>query len=156
MMQFFRKCSMFPWSTPFEKVHLKATKIHKKLAVCFGLKGNRSLCMTSIIDWKGVQHIDIKWSYWVYPLVVTLLLSCHIQILEYTALYNYLYVKDLLAWNRHKIWSLSYCNGTWTHNCLVRKQTLNYLAKLASASCTYFLVLPLKSKPHNSIKTTLN
>ena len=32
------------------KVHLKATKMHKKLAVCFGFKGIRSLCMTSITD----------------------------------------------------------------------------------------------------------
>ena len=31
----------------------------------------------------------------------------------------------------HKIWSLSDCNCTGTHNYLVRKRTLNYLAKLA-------------------------
>ena len=40
-------------------------------------------------------------------------------------------VKELPAWNRHVICSLCDCNGTRTHNHLVRKQTLNHLAKLA-------------------------
>ena len=31
---------------------------------------------------------------------------------EFT-LYNCLNVKELLAWNRHDIWNLSDCNGTW-------------------------------------------
>ena len=35
---------------------------------------------------------------------------------------------------RHDIWSLSDCNGTLTHNHLVRKQTLDHLAKLAIGS----------------------
>ena len=38
-------------------------------------------------------------------------------------------VKELLAWSRHIIWSLSDCNWTQTQNHLVRKRTLNYLAK---------------------------
>ena len=40
-------------------------------------------------------------------------------------------MKELLARSRRKIWSLSDCNWTRTHNLLVRKGTLNYLAKLA-------------------------
>ena len=40
-------------------------------------------------------------------------------------------VKKLLAWSRRHIWSLSDSNWIWTHNHLVRKQTLNHLAKLA-------------------------
>ena len=45
-------------------------------------------------------------------------------------------VKENLARNRHKIWSLSVCNGTRTHNHLVCKRTFNHLAKLASlAKC---------------------
>ena len=40
--------------------------------------------------------------------------------------------KELLAQNRRHIWSLSDCNGNRTQNQLVRKQTLNHLAKLAS------------------------
>ena len=44
---------------------------------------------------------------------------------------NCLNVKKLLAPNRCDIWSLSDCNGTRTHNRLVRKRTLNHLAKWA-------------------------
>ena len=40
-------------------------------------------------------------------------------------------VKELLAWSRRHIWSLSDSNGIRTHNHLVRKRTLNHLAKLA-------------------------
>ena len=39
-------------------------------------------------------------------------------------------VKELLARSRREIWSLSDCNWTWTQNHLVRKRTLNSLAKL--------------------------
>ena len=47
-----------------------------------------------------------------------------------STLYSCLNVKEFLARGRHKIWSLSDCNWTWTQNHLVRKQTLNHLAKL--------------------------
>ena len=40
-------------------------------------------------------------------------------------------VKQLLAQSRRHIWSLSDSNGIWSHNELVRKRTLNHLAKLA-------------------------
>ena len=40
-------------------------------------------------------------------------------------------VKELPARNKRDIWSLSDCNGIRTHNHLVRKRTLNHLAKLA-------------------------
>ena len=40
-------------------------------------------------------------------------------------------VKELLARSRHHIWRLTDCNGTRTHNHLVRKRTLNHSAKLA-------------------------
>ena len=46
-------------------------------------------------------------------------------------LYSCLNVNELLAQNRCKIWILSDCNRTGTHNHLVRKWTLNHLAKLA-------------------------
>ena len=46
-----------------------------------------------------------------------------------STLYNCLNVKELLARSRREIWSLSDCNWTRTHNHLVRKQTLNLLAK---------------------------
>ena len=46
-------------------------------------------------------------------------------------LYNCLNVKELFAQKRQEIWSLKDCNGTRTHNHLVRKRTLKYLTKLA-------------------------
>ena len=45
-------------------------------------------------------------------------------------LYSCLNVKELPARNRRKMWSLSDCNRTRTHNHLVCKRTLNHLAKL--------------------------
>ena len=65
-----------------------------------------------------------------------------------STLYIYLNVKELLAQNRHHIWSLNECKRTRTHNHLVRKRTLNYLAQLTkwlscvvSTYCTRHLIL---------------
>ena len=41
-------------------------------------------------------------------------------------------VNELLAQNKHNIWSLSDCNRTRTHNHLICKWTLNHSAKRAS------------------------
>ena len=49
-----------------------------------------------------------------------------------STLYSCLNVKELLAQNRRKIWSLSDCNWTQTLNHLVCKRTLNHLAKQTS------------------------
>ena len=46
-------------------------------------------------------------------------------------LYSCLNVKELVARNRRDIWRLSDCNGTRTHDHLVRKRAPNHLAKLA-------------------------
>ena len=43
-------------------------------------------------------------------------------------------VKELLVRSRREIWSLSYCNWTWTQNQLVRKRSLNHLANLHELS----------------------
>ena len=48
-----------------------------------------------------------------------------------STLYSCSNVKELLAQNKHDIWSLSDCNAIRTHYHLVRKQTFNHLAKLA-------------------------
>ena len=45
--------------------------------------------------------------------------------------YIYLNVNELLCRNRSDISILSNSNGTRTHNHLIRKRKLNYLAKLA-------------------------
>ena len=57
------------------------------------------------------------------------LLLCHAFQSE-TTLYRWLDVKELLAWNRRDIWSVTDSNGIRTHNHLVRTRTLNHLAKL--------------------------
>ena len=66
--------------------------------------------------------------------------------------------KELLAWNRRGIWSLSHCNWTRTNNHLVRKRTLNHLAKLAGSLssvvntylCASFDYMSLSSYVHVS------
>ena len=49
-----------------------------------------------------------------------------------SALSNWLIVKEIFAWNRRDIWNLSNSNGTRTHNHVICKRTLNYLAKWLS------------------------
>ena len=61
-----------------------------------------------------------------------------------STLYKCLNVKELLAWNRRKIWSLSDCNRTRPHNHLVCKETLNHLAKLASLAKSLSVCLQTK------------
>ena len=59
--------------------------------------------------------------------------SCHVTYAFQgeSTLCSSMKVKELLTRNRREIWSLSECNWTRTHNHLVRKRTLNHLAKLA-------------------------
>ena len=61
-------------------------------------------------------------------------MSTHVFQCESTLLYRCLNVKELLARNRRDIGNLRDFNGTRTHNHLVRKWTLNQLAKLAKLS----------------------
>ena len=57
-------------------------------------------------------------------------------------------MKELSAHRHQANDSLSGCNWTWTHNYLVRKRTLNYLAKLAS----YFFVCFVMNVPNWNFK----
>ena len=70
----------------------------------------------------------IQW----YTPVIMIVCSYHITYAfqSESTFYSWLNVKELLAQNMCKIWSLSDCNGTRTHNLLVRKRILNHLAKL--------------------------
>ena len=81
------------------------------------------------------------WPNWPKDWVVLWLLICkvHLIVCSYhvthtfqseSILHSCLNVKDLLARNSRNIWNLSDCNGTRTHDHLVRKRTLNHLAKL--------------------------
>ena len=58
--------------------------------------------------------------------------SCHVTYAFQgeSTLYSCLNLKEFLARSRREIWSLSDCNWTRTHNHLVHRQTINYLAKL--------------------------
>ena len=49
-----------------------------------------------------------------------------------STLYSCLNAKELLAWNRRYIWSLSDYNGIRIHCHLVRKRTFNHLVKLVN------------------------
>ena len=73
--------------------------------------------------------------------------SCHFKYVfqNEITLYSCLNVKELLARSRHKIWSLSDCNWTRTQNHLVRKWTLNHLAKL-TISLAKWLSVCLQTK----------
>ena len=76
-----------------------------------------------------------------YDAIISFLLNCapqrvYVFIMSSTRFrvnphYSWLNVKEFLTRSRHKIWTLSDCNWTRTHNHLLRKRTLNHLAKLA-------------------------
>ena len=54
-----------------------------------------------------------------------------------STLYSCLNVKELLAQNRCKIWSLSDCSGIQTHNHLVCKWTLNQWFVYKLSGCRF-------------------
>ena len=58
-----------------------------------------------------------------YKNIGCMFLSFHVRVFEWI---------HILARNRPDIWSLCDCNASRTHNHVVRKPTLNHLAKLAS------------------------
>ena len=59
-----------------------------------------------------------------------MLLLCQVRISEWIYTLYLPECQELLARNRCDIWSLSNSNGSQTHNSLVRKRTINLLAKL--------------------------
>ena len=71
-----------------------------------------------------VYHLDL-----VLLCLYCMFLSFHVRVLEWIHTYSCLNVKELLAWNWHKIWLLNDCNWTRTQNQLIRKRTLDHLAK---------------------------
>ena len=71
---------------------------------------------------------------WVLTCTVHLIVCFYHVTYEFeseSTLYSCLNVMELLARSRRHIWTLSDWNGTRTHNHLVRKRTINHLAKLA-------------------------
>ena len=89
------------------------------------VKEDSTICPNLPNDWAVL---------WVLICTVHLIVCFYHVTYEFeseSTLYSCLNVKELLARSRHHIWRLSDCNGTRTHNHLVRKRTLNHLAKLA-------------------------
>ena len=73
-----------------------------------------------------------------------MLLSCHVRISRwiYTLGLN---VKELLAGNRSDIWIVSDSLGIWTPHRLIRKRTLDHLAKLGKWLVGWVFVYKLSS-----------
>ena len=90
---------------------------------------------TRITNKKGTYESALAPStfYIYYNNIFSTLCSCHVTYAfqSESALYICMNVKELLARIRREIWSLSDCNWTRAQNHLVRKRTLNHLAKLA-------------------------
>ena len=88
------------------------------------------------ILWSKVRRILVRTTKYLhgynsFSVSDGMLLSCHVRISREFTLYSCLNVKELLVRNSRDIWRLSDSNGIRIHNQLVRKRTLNYLAKLA-------------------------
>ena len=65
-----------------------------------------------------------------------------------STLYSCLNIKELLARNRRDISNLSDCNGTQTHNHVVRKRTLNHLAKLVPVTVRFLSFVCILYQPY--------
>ena len=83
-----------------------------------------------------LRKIKLSKQHWLYS-IPSLLTLCSYHVTyafqSESTLNTCLNVKELLARSRRVIWSLSDCNWTRTQNHLIRKRTLNHLAKLNSA-----------------------
>ena len=74
-----------------------------------------------------------------FELYISIMSCTRFRVNPHSILYNCLNVKELLAQNRHGIWSLSGCNRTQIYNHLVCKRTLNHLAKLVWLNGSVFI-----------------
>ena len=66
-----------------------------------------------------------------------MLLSCHVQVSEWIHTLQFVWMSRnslLKCLKCLNIWSLSHSNAIRTHKYLVRKRTLNYLAKLVKSN----------------------
>ena len=107
---------------------------------------NRLVCK------QRLNHLGklAKWlsrvvSTYLYGSFACMFLSCHTRVLEWIHTQSCLNFKELLAQNKHEIWSSSDCNRTGTHDQLVCKRTLNHLANnwagLWILICTVYLIV---------------
>ena len=96
------------------------------------------------VEHSSNVYVSVAPTLWAWKLLTVC--SCQVTYAfpSESTLYSSLNFKELLARNRSKIWSLCDCNWTRTHNHLVRKQTFNYLAKLASLAKWFSVCLRTK------------
>ena len=88
---------------------------------------NQFVCKQTLNDLaKLAKWLSCVVCSYLYDAFDCMFLSCHLCISEWI---HTIYLPECQI--RHKIWSLSDCNKTETHNHLLRKRTLNHLAKLA-------------------------
>ena len=75
---------------------------------------------------------------WLYVIIMSCYYHVALAFQSESTLCSYLNVKELLAWNRRDIWSLSDSNRIRTHNHLLCKRTLNHLVfvyELSGCGC---------------------
>ena len=132
----------------FSSCHVRVSEwIHTlELLECHGTPCSKQRKIWSLSDCNGTQihnhlvckqifnHLakQAKWlryvlSTYLYSAFDCMFLLCHVPVSEWIhtiTLYSCLNIKELLAQNRCRIWSLSGNNGTRTHNHLARKRTL--------------------------------
>ena len=108
--------------------------------ITFSNDCNWTRTQSHLVHIRTLNHLAklAKWlscvlSTYLYGAFDCMFLSCHVRVFRVnphsivawisrnSLLYNFLNVKKLLAWSRHKIWSLKDCNWTWTHSHLVHK-----------------------------------
>ena len=98
---------------------------------------NWNLTQNHLLRKRTLNHVAkrLKWlscvvSAYLYGAIDCIFLSCQHVFQRKYPLYNCFNVKELLSRSRHVMWNLNDFNYTWTQNQLVRKETLNHLAKL--------------------------
>ena len=143
MKEFFTNLfQMHPFSTPWK--HQKALRYLSFVFICQYTEISKRWSTTGNYL-TGRKKVGKKWRtffpvtiFFDYFFFLTIIFTClYVIIMSRTSFKVNLYsivclnVKELLARSRRYIWSLSEFNGIRTHNHLVRKRTLNHLAKLA-------------------------
>ena len=122
--------AIFPWIS--KNSLLTTTAISEVYLTAMGL------LRTTTSSVNEHSTIWLNWpNYWaelgvlICTAPLTVCSSCIMYTLQSeSTFYIFLNVNELPAQNRRDIWSLSNCNGTLTHNHLLRQQTLTHLAKL--------------------------
>ena len=119
----------------FNSLTIRNASVTKQLlSDCNGIRTHNHLVRKGTLN--HLVKLASYWTVlWVLICTVHLILCCYHVTCTFQSeskFYSYLDVEELLAQNKRNIWSLSDCNRTRTHNHLVCKQTLNYLAERAS------------------------